>query len=123
MKSRGYVVLGLHKEEEKALGVIENSFSMGVSDKYIRVFRPMKRYRFDDDYNQRTYNNLKSYVQTYNQSYPNYEFKVYRIGSKNIPISIDWEPIARAQKHKIRIDKFRSRNLLFLIKNNNNEKL
>lgn len=117
MKIKGYIVLGLHKDGHKALGVIENSFSMGLSDEYVRVFRSFRRTTFSGGYNhQKTYNSLKRYVEMYQSSYPDYEFRVYRVGSKRIPVSIDWIHVMNSKKNKTNYNKFQMRNLRFKLK-------
>ncbi|MFW6247156.1 MAG: hypothetical protein ACOC22_03240 [bacterium] len=115
MKRKGYVVLGISKdkEQQKIVGIIENSFSLNISENYVRVYTPKSYGYYDDDYNRRTYNFLKQQADEYQKLYPEYKFHVYRIGSKHIPIKIDWNMIVKNKVDKYSLTKFYKRNLRF----------
>lgn len=111
---RSWIILGRHKSTGKYVGIVEHSFSMGISNDRVRVEKEWEVLYFMKDESERREKTTKSVkywqknIATYSKRYPQYEFKIYRVGTKNCPVKIDWTDYHNGKK-----EKFERRNLIF----------
>lgn len=98
---KGYIVLG-KRTDGRFVGLVEQSFSMGFSLTEVRVWR-------DSGYSKGS-ETAEKYVAGYRKSYPTTEWNVYRVGSKECPVKIDWTSYHKGGKKS----KYSWRNLKFI---------
>lgn len=123
MKHRGYVILRLCEDEIH--GYCEESLSMSFMLDRVRVWREwegktkiedaMGNYMWINDRNKLVMF-LQDRVKNLKKKHPEDDFRVFRIGSKNCPISIDWDSLykeARANGGVRNVTKRNWRNLKF----------
>lgn len=101
---KAYIVLG-NSTKGKLISPVENSFSIGFSSTEAMLFR-------DNSYG-KGYDKAKRYLDSYRKVYPLANFKIYRVGSKNCPVKIDWK---RYHSYGDKIPKYEYRNLKFIKK-------
>lgn len=92
MREKAYIMLGKNANGI-FVGQTEHSFSMGISRDHVRLFRPYTNtpHEKTQQYNQERVSSLA-------QSYPKYKWHVYRVGSKNCPVKINWTEYHAIQK-------------------------
>jgi hypothetical protein len=102
--------MGRHKRDKTYMGHVEHSFCLGTDKTRTRVYRlseapdtPIKKYIqwYQDS------------VKSASKSYPEWTWKLYRVGSKNCPVKIDWGGWHDELKD---IGKFNWRNLKYTAK-------
>ncbi len=107
MKCKSYIIIGKYKDNGSYIGEVENSFSMGLSDLYVRVWSG----------NELNIDHLHEKVLRYNKEYKAYVWNVYRVGSKNCPVKINWDlyyqKMKESKQTKVNIKKYFYRNLQF----------
>lgn len=111
MKIKSYIILGIHRQTGKIVGEIENSFTIGHNDRYVRVYRKQQ-----NEQPKEIVDELIEIVNDRNKSHPEYNWNVFRVGSKNCPIKISWRYIAQLKKKLSKYHKFHYRNLPFIVK-------
>jgi hypothetical protein len=122
MKSAGYIILGYNKERDEYVGYVEHSFSMGIDHNRVRVDRAfesnimVKKLDKSARFIEHTYSKEAADKLNTRKSYPDYIFSVYRIGSKNCPVTIDWREVVDMKKKVIKRSKYEWRNLAFKVK-------
>lgn len=138
-REKGYVILGVDKAG-KLWGIIENSFSMGVSDTHVNVHSKCKinKYYYEDvdenlgsfkshvvggkkclvnSQNQLMYFQMKEECKKYNiRNIGGCEWKVYRINSRYCPVEIDFSELIDMKMKKVKYDKWKWRNQPFKLK-------
>jgi len=123
MKTPCYIILATNTKTGEIQGRIENSFSMGLSDDFVRVERAWEynyTARNKGVSNKRaTTITLRETCNKLNQ-HPNtpkdVTFNFYRVGSKHCPVKLDWVNIIKRKKKEKGCSKFDARNLRFKIK-------
>jgi hypothetical protein len=137
MKDKRYIILGYNKESDTYYGYIECSFSMSYDEKRVKVYGNFKtkyspdtiknimancKNNFDgaitnelpNSYNQHLWFDLRAIVVHLNRTkYNNCVWRVYRVGSKNCPVTIDFSEIKLMKQGKMKYDKYCFRNQPF----------
>jgi hypothetical protein len=122
MREASYIIL-CKDQNRDLLGETELSISLGLSKERVRVWRSSE-YRYTAKNNkisnrQAAYNSLCKSFDKRNKKYKGkLKFKVFRVGSKNCPVKIDWKEISFMNKNKNKRSKFNWRNLPFSKKEN-----
>ena len=117
MKKTCYILLGKNKETNEFVGEIEHSFSLGFDNSRVRVYRASEiSSKKDLNKKETAYRWLKSNSDKYSEKYPQYDWRVYRAGSKNCPVKIDWREIISMRHRIMPHSKFNTRNLPFKLK-------
>lgn len=125
MKRKGYIVLGKHKTTGEIVGYVEHSFSMGFSSERVNLYTHEPNYNVGKTYLDKYH--AKSTMEYYyrinkkdsdklNKKYPEYEFKVFRIGSKHCPVKIDWTERILMKRKLTKLEKFNWRNPKFTLR-------
>jgi hypothetical protein len=109
-RKKGWVILGRSKKTGKLIGRIENSFSMGFSKEFVRVYYVETWY---DDTAKKTVGFLLNTVAAYNQKHVSHDWFIARIGSKKCPIKINWNSFYGRLKTGEYVKKYYWRNLPF----------
>lgn len=111
MKHTCYIILGKSSDTDYC-GEVEHSLSMGLSKDRVRVYSTNNNKHLSclD-----LYNCLKKAANTLNNKIPGTTFRVYRVGSKYCPVSIDWTEMVAMINGKLPENKYRFRNLPFSI--------
>lgn len=132
MKIKSYVTLRISKTTGEIEGLIEHSFSMGWSKERVRVDRTnessvesfnsywSKKQPFPKANSKAAvtlYYCHRSIRRHYKKQNPGYDVKIFRVGSKNCPIKIDWREVVFMHRKISQYSKFNMRNLPFKIKN------
>lgn len=110
-KTKGWVLLGKNKRTGELIGEIENSFSLGLSSTYIRVYTTYKWTTA-----QKVVVGLIKDAERLNEAKPDYEWFVARVGSKKCPIKINWDSFYKRLKTGEYVQKYYWRNLPFKAK-------
>lgn len=119
MKEKSYIILGRRKSDNKLFGYTENSFSMSTdSTTNVRVWRIGKHNSEGqtDNYIKREYKYRLNDVKKLNKKHPHIVWKLYRVGSKNCPVKIDWGSYHDVRKSDRRMISSEYRNLAFIKK-------
>ena len=117
-KYRAWIILGKHKVTGQYVGIVEHSFSMGLDKNRVRVEKEWEVLYFMKDESERrkkTNDSVKHWqknVSTYSKRYPDYEFNIFRVGTKNCPVKIDWGSYHLRKKK----EKYENRNLGFTVR-------
>ncbi|AGN30369.1 hypothetical protein VPFG_00372 [Vibrio phage nt-1] len=122
-RERCWVILARCKKTGKIMGEIENSFNMGWSTERVRVIRPYLSGSFagTERFSKAAYNKACSdYIANYDKRVnelrkrygKTHDVFIARVGSKNCPISIDWDSFY----HNRNVSKFEWRNLKFKLR-------
>lgn len=117
-KYRAWIILGKHKVTGQYAGIVEHSISMGLDKNRVRVEKEWEVIYYMKDESERRDKTNKSVkywqknIGIYSKRYPDYEFKIFRVGTKNCPVKIDWGSYHLRKKK----DKYESRNLVFTVK-------
>ena len=137
IKDKRYIILGYSQKEDKYYGYVEHSFSMGAHEDRVKVYGYAK-YRYSDDvlysimlrcenefkngksklnpnsYNQHIWFELRDTAERLTrQKYNDCVWKVYRVGSKDCPVTVDFTEINLMLRGKMKYDKFIYRNQPF----------
>lgn len=117
MKRRGYVLLRFGKEG--IWGYCEESFAMSFMPDRVRVWREWEgRTRIEDSMGNYRWikdrNKLVMFLQEKAEKLramnPEDKFEVFRIGSKNCPVAIDWDEFYQEAREKGKASKVSKRN-------------
>ena len=125
---RSAVILAKSLSDGKIYGYTEHSFGMGTSEDRVRVERDFETTRWVKDKPdklkgmspaQYTWVDLQKRVKKCNKLHGDkFVFKVFRVGRKDSPVTIDWREVQTMRRNKTKHDKFKWRNLPFKIKDN-----
>ena len=123
-KYRGYIILGYSIDEERYMGYVENSFSMGVSHCRVKVYSEIKGGTNNwEQYGYKSPNDMlwdfcRNIAERLNRNgyYGNTIWKVYRIGSKHCPVKVDMSDLMKHIDRKITLEKYCIRNHRFVDK-------
>lgn len=125
MKRKGYIVLGKHKTTNEIVGYVEHSFSMGFNPERVNVItydskKTVGKVYLDKYHAKSTmgyyYRIYKKDVNMLNKKFSEYEFKVFRIGSKHCPVKIDWTERILMKRKQMKTEKFIWRNPKFTLR-------
>lgn len=114
---RSWIILGKHKSTGKYAGIVEHSFSMGLDSHRVRVekeWEVLYSMKDESERRDRTNKSVKYWqecIGKYSKRYPEYEFNIFRVGTKNCPVKIHWDNYHLGKK-----EKFERRNLIFVEK-------
>ena len=120
-KYRGYIILGYSIDEERYMGYVENSFSMGVSPCRVKVYSEVKggtKNWEQNGYkspNEMLWDHCRNTAERLNRVgyYGNTIWKVYRINSKNCPVKVDMSELMLYKSNKLDLSKYSIRNHRF----------
>lgn len=137
VKDKRYIILGYSQKEDKYYGYVEHSFSMGAHEDRVKVYG-IAKYRYSDDvlngimqkckdefkkgktklnpnsYNQHLWFELRETAERLTrQKYNDCVWKVYRVGSKDCPVTVDFTELNLMFRGKMKYDKFIYRNQPF----------
>lgn len=123
-KYRGYIILGYCIDEDRYMGYIENSFSMGVSHCRVKVFSEIKGGTLNWDKhgfkspNEMLWTHCRYTAERLNRIgyYGNTIWKAYRINSKRCPVKVDMSDLMKHIDRKITLEKYCIRNHRFVDK-------
>lgn len=124
---KGYIILGTRKDGSH-VGYCENSFSMGFDNKRVNVWRHSHwsgSNKSAQEQKQSFIDNVIQYKDDLIRKHPQIEWNVYRVGSKNCPVKINWKSYwnmfdknkkwnHRKKKTQNCIGKYEWRNLKFI---------
>lgn len=111
MINKAYVILGKNKNGQ-IMSVTENSFSMGYSKERCKVWI---KYPREKNFPKLYFNHLREMKDSYQKSFPSYDWDIYRVNSQRCPIKINW---ARWKTFRGKYyDKYEYRNPMFIVKN------
>lgn len=99
MREKAYIIIG-KKPDGEYLGYVEYSFSMGYEAKWVKLWRLHKHFNISD---------LQKMSRSTCKEHPKIQWVLYRVGSKNCPVKINWAYYHLEGKYK----KFTRRNLHF----------
>ena len=123
-KYRGYIILGYSIDEERYMGYVENSFSMGVSHCRVKVYSEIKggwnnwdKHGFKST-NEMICDHCRNTAERLNRIgyYGNTIWKVYRINSKYCPVKVDMSELMLYKANKLDLSKYSIRNHRFVDK-------
>ena len=123
-KYRGYIILGYSIDEERYMGYVENSFSMGVSHCRVKVYSEIKggwnnwdKHGFKSA-NEMICDRCRNTAERLNRIgyYGNTIWKVYRINSKYCPVKVDMSELMLYKANKLDLSKYSIRNHRFVDK-------
>lgn len=116
---KSYALMGKDKESGNIYGYVEHSFSMGLSNTEVRSW-PVKSYnlKLDTEFSKNDFAEqqkcqkqiiemLERDKKTLSLKYPNIEFFIVRLNSKDCPVVIDWK------KYHSSTNKYDRRNVSF----------
>ena len=126
-RKKGYIILGKRKKGSY-VGYCENSFTMGFDNKRVKVWRwdgPSKYSTGTPQEQKQSFiNHVAGFMDELIPKYPTIEWKIYRVGSKDCPVKIEWASywrmfaINKRHNHRVKNKKnyiatYEARNLRF----------
>lgn len=106
LKSRAYIILGFHKKTGQIVGVdwngriTANKSQVRTVDysTYGKVRKVKGAVRMKDSC-QKEWNIQATYASQYSKQNPEYEFKVFRVGSKYCPVKVSWDQTVKSNRN------------------------